>query len=274
MTALVNPLRTNSLRALFRLLARRPGERAGADDEGDRLVRADRSSLPRHVAIIMDGNGRWATGRGLPRLAGHRAGADRAEDIVRAAAEMGVEVVTLYVFSTENWKRPADEVGGLMNLLVEMFERKLDSLIDFGACIRVIGARDNLPPGVVRALTRVEEATRAGNRILANLAINYGGRDELVRAARRLAEEVSRGDLRPGEIDSDTVEARLYTAGVPDPDLLIRTGGEMRVSNFLLWQIAYAEIYVTPVLWPDFTRGELKKAIQEYQRRTRRFGAI
>lgn len=266
-TALVNPVRV-----LMRVLGRSGAQEAAGDV--DDLLSVDRARLPRHVAIIMDGNGRWATRRGLPRLAGHRVGADRAEDIVRAASEMGVEVVTLYVFSTENWKRPSDEVNGLMDLLVEMFERKLDALIDFGARIRVIGAREGLPAAVVRVVTHVEEATRENSGILVNLAINYGGRDELVRAARRMAEEVARGDLSPGEIDGHAVEARLYTAGVPDPDLLIRTGGEMRISNFLLWQVAYTELYVTPVLWPDFTRRELVRAIQEYQRRVRRFGGI
>lgn len=266
-TALVNPVRV-----LMRALGRSGAQEAAGDV--DDLPSVDRARLPRHVAIIMDGNGRWATRRGLPRLAGHRVGADRAEDIVRAASEMGIEVVTLYVFSTENWKRPADEVDGLMSLLVEMFDKKLDALIDFGARIRVIGARDGLPAAVLRAVTHVEEATRESSGILVNLAINYGGRDEIVRAARRMAEEVARGDLSPGEIDGHAVEARLYTAGVPDPDLLIRTGGEMRISNFLLWQVAYTELYVTPVLWPDFTRREFVRAIQEYQRRVRRFGGI
>ncbi|MCR4401868.1 MAG: isoprenyl transferase [Firmicutes bacterium] len=234
----------------------------------------DEKRLPRHVAIIMDGNGRWATRRGLPRLAGHRVGADRAEDIVRAASEMGIEVVTLYVFSTENWRRPSDEVNGLMDLLVEMFDKRLNPLVDFGARIRVIGARDGLPHAVLEAVNRVEKAT-AGNRgILVNLAINYGGRDEIVRAARQVAEAVVKGELGPQDMDAGVLAARLYTAGVPDPDLLIRTGGEMRISNFLLWQIAYTELYVTPVLWPDFTRRELERALQEYRRRVRRFGGI
>lgn len=229
---------------------------------------------PRHVAIIMDGNGRWATRRNLPRWAGHRAGAERAEDVVRAASETGIEIVTLYVFSTENWKRPAEEVDNLMNLLVEMFEKRLEALIDFGARIRVIGAREGLPPKVVRAIEHVEDATKQSGGILVNLAINYGGRDEIVRAARRLAEEVASGLLDPSDIDGRALESRLYTAGLPDPDLLIRTGGEMRISNFLLWQVAYAELYVTPVLWPDFTRHEFVKAIRAYEARARRFGGI
>jgi len=222
----------------------------------------------------MDGNGRWATRRNLPRWAGHRAGAERAEDVVRAASETGIEIVTLYVFSTENWKRPAEEVDNLMNLLVEMFEKRLEALIDFGARIRVIGAREGLPPKVVRAIEHVEDATKQSGGILVNLAINYGGRDEIVRAARRLAEEVASGLLDPSDIDGRALESRLYTAGLPDPDLLIRTGGEMRISNFLLWQVAYAELYVTPVLWPDFTRHEFVKAIRAYEARARRFGGI
>lgn len=267
MTALVNPVRV-----LVRVLGRSGAPEASGDL--DNLPPVDRTRLPRHVAIIMDGNGRWATRRGLPRLAGHRVGADRAEDIVRAASEMGIEVVTLYVFSTENWKRPSDEVNGLMDLFVEMFEKKLGPLVDFGARIRVIGAREGLPEAVMHAVTRVEEATRENSGVLVNLAINYGGRDEIVRAARRMAEDVTKGELGLGDIDDRALEARLHTAGVPDPDLLIRTGGEMRISNFLLWQVAYTELYVTPVLWPDFTRRELVRAIQEYQRRVRRFGGI
>jgi len=263
----------NIARVLVRLFGRAAAFRA-RDVDPDDLASLDRANVPRHVAIIMDGNGRWATRRGLPRLAGHRVGADRAEDVVRAASDMGVEVITLYVFSTENWKRPADEVSGLMNLLVEMLERKLDSLVEFGARIRVIGAREGLPLAVVRAIDRIEEATRGGDGILTNLAINYGGRDEIVRAVRRVAEEVAGGGLAPGKIDGASLEAHLYTAGVPDPDLVIRTGGEMRISNFLLWQVAYAELHVTPVLWPDFTGRELGRAIQEYQRRARRFGGI
>ncbi len=239
-----------------------------------RLPSADRSRVPRHVAIIMDGNGRWAMARGLPRLAGHRAGAERAVDIVKAASEMGVEVVTLYVFSTENWRRPRDEVDGLMSLIVDMLDAKRRELQEFGARVRVIGSREGLPPFVVDAIDEAERATAGNAGILVNLALNYGARDELARAARLAAEKVARGELAPADVSAAFIEANLYTAGLPDPDLLIRTGGEMRLSNFLLWQIAYSEIVVSPVFWPDFSRKDFARAIREYGTRARRFGGI
>ncbi len=222
----------------------------------------------------MDGNGRWATKRGLPRLAGHRAGADRAADIVKAASEMGVEAITLYVFSTENWTRPRDEVEGLMGLLVEVFETRMHELDEFGARVAVIGSRERLPRAVVEAIDRIERATTGNSGILVNLALNYGGRDEIVRATRLIAERVARGELAPDEITGTTVEAHLYTAGAPHPDLVIRTGGEMRISNFLLWQTAYAELVVAEVFWPDFSRADFARAVEAYQRRTRRFGGV
>ncbi|MEW5866966.1 MAG: isoprenyl transferase [Bacillota bacterium] len=257
---------------VFARFFKKPGGSQVSDVDDLRVL--DKSKIPRHVAIIMDGNGRWATRRGLPRLAGHRVGADRAADIVKAASEIGVEVITLYVFSTENWKRPRDEVEGLMDLLVEMFETKMRDLEDFGARIVVVGARESLPSAVVNAMNRVEHATMKNPGILVNLALNYGGRDEIVRATRLIAEKVARGELVPDQVTSATVESHLYTAGVPHPDLLIRTGGEMRISNFLLWQAAYAEILVTPVFWPDFSRRDFARAIWEYQKRARRFGGI
>lgn len=266
MAALARPARVFS-----RFFGRSGGVRVSDVDD---LRVLDKSRVPRHVAIIMDGNGRWATRRGLPRLAGHRVGADRAADIVKAASEIGVEIITLYVFSSENWKRPRDEVEGLMSLLVEMFETKMQDLDDFGARIVVMGAREGLPPTVVDAITRIEQATSRNARILVNLALNYGGRDEIVRATKLIAEKVARGELAPEQVTSATMESHLYTAGVPHPDLLIRTGGEMRISNFLLWQVAYAEILVTPVFWPDFSRRDLARAIREYQKRGRRFGGI
>jgi undecaprenyl diphosphate synthase len=233
-----------------------------------------RGKLPLHVAIIMDGNGRWAQRQGLPRLSGHAAGGKKAEEIVKFAQDIGIKHMTLYVFSTENWRRPEDEVKGLMSLLVDMFERRLEDLVDYGARIRVIGRKDRLPQHVLRAIIKVEERTQANAKIFVNLAIDYGGRDEISRAAQELAKKAVLGEILPEAIREEHVSSHLDTAGVPDPDLVIRTGGEMRISNFLIWQSAYAELVVSPVLWPDFSGRDLLLAISEYQRRDRRFGSV
>ena len=229
-------------------------------------------ALPRHIAIIMDGNGRWAMSRGLPRLFGHRAGADAVRRIVEACRELGVAALTLYAFSWENRDRPREEIRELMGLLSEFIRRETSTLITHDIRLNMIGRLEELPADVVSHLRQAAAKTAACSRMVLTLALSYGGRQEIVDAARRLARMVQRGDLRPDQIDEPRFAAALYTAGLPDPDLLIRTSGEQRLSNFLLWQSSYTELYVTPTLWPDFSRAALLEAIAEYQRRERRFG--
>jgi undecaprenyl diphosphate synthase len=240
--------------------------------EEEALVRQiDFSRLPRHIAVIMDGNGRWARGRNLPRIEGHRAGSKAVREIVEAAARLGIQVLSLYAFSRENWKRPRVEVSRLWRLLREFLRREDKNLMKNGIRLRVIGRREDIPPAVVREFERVEALTRANRHLTVVLALNYGGRTEIVDAARRL---LAAGPAAADGLDEARFAGYLYTDGLPDPDLLIRTSGEMRVSNFLLWQIAYAELWMTPVLWPDFRRLHLLQAILEFQRRERRFGDI
>ena len=234
--------------------------------------RIDFDRLPRHVAVIMDGNGRWAAARGLPRVEGHRAGADAVRTTVETATRLGIEVLTLYAFSVENWKRPRVEVWTLMNLLKDYVRRELDTLVEQGIRCRPIGRWRELEPSVVETLERAVEATAGGERMTLEIALNYSGRCEIVDACRRIVADWAAG--KRADIDEETIGRYLYTAGVPDPDLLIRTSGELRVSNFLLWQIAYSEIWVTPTLWPDFGRGELYRAILDFQGRERRFGGL
>jgi undecaprenyl diphosphate synthase len=229
---------------------------------------------PRHVAIIMDGNGRWATRRGLPRVAGHHQGVQAVRETVRTAGELGIEFLTLYAFSSENWQRPETEVSFLMTLLEHTIDGELPDLQAKNVRFRVIGRAAGIPAGVRRRIDRVVAETAANTGLTLVLALNYGGRDELVDAVRRLAREARAGARDPEEIDEATVAAALYTDGMPDPDLLIRTGGEMRVSNFLLWQIAYTELWVTPTLWPDFGGRDLCMAVADFQRRDRRFGRV
>ncbi len=236
--------------------------------------RVDAGRLPRHIAIIMDGNGRWASRRGLPRTFGHRAGVESLRQVVELCAELGIPVLTVFAFSTENWKRPQEEVNVLMDLLVEYLHREAQELERNGIRVHAIGRLDELPPPARSAVYEIMERTAKNERMVLNLALNYGGRTELVDAARRLAAEVLAGTLRVEEIDESRVAGALYTAGLPDPDLVIRPSGEMRISNFLLWQVAYAELWVTPVLWPDFRRVHLLEAILDYQRRERRFGGL
>jgi undecaprenyl diphosphate synthase len=228
--------------------------------------------IPRHIAIIMDGNGRWAQQRGLPRTAGHTAGAEAVREIVRACGELGVEVLTLYSFSTENWARPEDEVAALMGLLETYLRDETPELLHNNVRLRGIGELDQLPENVRWLLHAGEAATADNTGMELLLALSYGSRAELVSAIRDLAREVAAGRLNAEDIDEALVGSRLYTAGLPDPDLLIRTSGDLRVSNFLLWQIAYSELYVTPVSWPDFRRPQLLEALQAYQARQRRFG--
>ncbi len=230
--------------------------------------------LPRHVAIIMDGNGRWAGRRGLPRIAGHREGVRAARETVRAAGRLGLGYLTLYAFSSENWNRPASEVEFLMGLLESSIDRELPELLDSNVRLRVIGRLGDLAPTVRRGVERALAATAANTGLTLIIALNYGGRRELLEAVRTLGRRVQAGELAPDEIDETQLADCLDTRGVPDPDLLIRTSGEMRVSNFLLWQIAYAELWVTPVLWPDFSPRDLYQAIADYQQRSRRFGGV
>jgi undecaprenyl diphosphate synthase len=231
-------------------------------------------SLPAHIAIIMDGNGRWARGRALPRPFGHKAGMKAVREAVEGALAAGVEVLTLFAFSQENWQRPADEIGALMDLLQEYIAREMADLKAQGVSVRFLGDLQRLSPAAREAVDRLMASTARGNRLALNICISYGSRAELTRAARLLAEDAVAGRLNPADIDEDAVARRLFTSEWPDPDLLIRTSGELRLSNFLLWQLAYAELYVTPVLWPDFTRQHLWEAVLEYQRRDRRFGKV
>jgi undecaprenyl diphosphate synthase len=230
--------------------------------------------LPRHIAVIMDGNGRWAGLRGLPRVAGHRQGVRAARETVRAAGRLGVGYLTLYAFSSENWARPAAEVSFLMRLLASSVDEELPSLVDNNVRLRTLGELATLDPGVQRSVERAVRATEGNTGLTLLIALNYGGRQELLRAVRTLAEGVARGTLRPEAIGEASIAAELDTAGVPDPDLLIRTSGEYRLSNFLLWQVAYTELLVLPTLWPDFSPRDLYGAVAEYQRRSRRFGGL
>ena len=233
-----------------------------------REIQFDR--LPVHVAIIMDGNGRWAAQRHLPRVEGHRAGIDAVRDSVETAARLGIQVLTLYAFSMENWKRPATEVGTLMQLLKRYLRSELNTLLRNDIRFRVIGRMEDLSSDIQDELRAAIERTSASRGMLFNIALNYGGRAEIVDAARR----AMASGVRPEELDEQRFASFLYTAGQPDPDLLIRTSGEMRVSNYLLWQIAYSEIYVTDTLWPDFRRRHLIEAVLAYQKRERRYGGI
>jgi undecaprenyl diphosphate synthase len=226
------------------------------------------------VAIIMDGNGRWAARRGLPRLEGHRRGVDALRGVVEGCAEIGVQVLTLFAFSTENWRRPADEVHGLMMLMRRYLRRETAELAEKGVRVRFIGCRDGLPADIVAMMASVEERTAHCGRITVVIAINYGGRAEIARAVRKLAEDAARGLVRPEAIDEAAIAARLDTAEYPDPDLVIRTSGEQRISNFLLWQSAYAEFVFAGELWPDFDRAALDRALGAFGVRERRFGAV
>lgn len=230
--------------------------------------------VPKHVAVIMDGNGRWARQRGLPRHLGHREGMKAVREAIEASVDVGIEILTLFAFSTENWQRPAREVSALMSLLQRYARKEREELRRQGVEVHVLGELDRVDPSTRRAVEAIVEGTRGGDRLRLNLMISYGGREEIVRAARELARRVREGTLAPSEIDESLFRANLFTAGVPDPDLLIRTSGEYRISNFLLWQLAYTEIHISPVLWPDFTRAHLWEAVEDYQRRERRFGRV
>jgi len=231
-------------------------------------------AVPRHVAIIMDGNGRWARERRMPRPFGHRSGMRAVREVVEGAVEVGLEELSLFAFSQENWQRPSTEITALMSLLEEYVAREADELYERGVRVRVLGALERLTPEASSAVERVVRQTASNDRLTLNLFISYGGRAELVRAARLIAGDVAAGRLEASSIDEAEFASRLYTAGSPDPDLLIRTSGEQRISNFLLWQVAYSELYLSRVLWPDFTRGDLYAAIRDFQLRDRRFGRV
>ncbi|NYE58530.1 isoprenyl transferase [Carboxydothermus ferrireducens] len=234
----------------------------------------DFRKMPRHIAIIMDGNGRWAKKRGMPRYFGHRAGVETVRRVVKFCAKLNVPYLTLYAFSTENWRRPQEEVNVLMNLLVEYIEKETDELNREGVRLTVIGEISELPEKARIALAQGIEKTCHNNRLNLILALNYGGRREIVEAARKIAYEIKNGKLSPEQIDEKVFANYLYTKEFPDPDLLIRPSGEIRISNFLLWQIAYSEIWLTDVLWPDFSEEHLLQAIKDYQKRERRFGGV
>jgi len=247
-----------------------PPAEAAPQTSGLALAGPDPARLPRHVAVIMDGNGRWAKARGLPRMAGHRAGTEALRRLIEGCVEFGVPMLTIYAFSTENWKRPAHEVRALLYLLQEVIDRQLDELDEAGVQIRHIGWLDGVPPHLQAAIGRAIERTAANERLTLCVAFNYGARAEIVRAVRAVLAE----GPPPDEVDEAYLERHLETAGLPDPDLIVRTSGEMRLSNFLLWQAAYSEFYVTDVLWPDFDREALRGALVSYAARERRYGVV
>ena len=230
--------------------------------------------LPNHVAIIMDGNGRWATRRDLPRIAGHKAGEESITDVVRASSEWGLGALTLFAFSTENWNRPDNEVRFLMSFNRNLLDKRVKEFHERNIRIRHLGRRDKIPRSTLKTIDNAVELTRNNTGMALSIAFNYGGRAEIVDAIRKLCDDFSQGKISPQEIDEEGFRAYLYVPDVPDPDLLIRTAGEMRISNFLVWELAYTEIYMTEVLWPDFRRQHLAEAIKEYQSRERRFGSI
>jgi undecaprenyl diphosphate synthase len=226
--------------------------------------------IPQHVAIIMDGNGRWALSRGLPRVAGHKAGTENLRRVIRATAEFGIKYLTIYAFSTENWGRPAEEVQGLMGILQDVIDRELNELHQEGVQLRHIGRLERLGPKIKAKVLKAIELTKNNDRLVLNVAWNYGGRDEIVYAIERIIKD----GIPPEQVNDQLVSKYLFTAGVPDPDLVIRTSGELRVSNFLIWQAAYSEWYVTPTYWPDFDKAEYKRALEAYAQRDRRYGKV
>ena len=246
----------------------------GASQDKIALEMLDSEKIPKHIAIIMDGNGRWAKEKGLPRTLGHRQGMEALERTVEASMDLGVKYLTLYAFSTENWKRPKEEVGVLMNLLIEFVDKKINELNKKGVKVVHIGSKENVAGKVEKKICYAESLTQNNDKMVLNLAFNYGSRQEIARAAQIIAAKAALGETKAEEITEETVEKYLYTAGMPDPDLLIRTGGEMRISNYLLWQIAYSEFWVTKKYWPDFAKEDLWQAVYDYQKRSRRFGGL
>ncbi|MCI9065190.1 MAG: isoprenyl transferase [Lachnospiraceae bacterium] len=235
---------------------------------------AEETKIPQHVAIILDGNGRWAKSKGMPRNYGHVQGAKTVEKICEEAYRMGIQYLTVYAFSTENWNRPADEVDALMGLLRNYMKTCLKTAAKNNMCVRVIGEKSRLDEDIRRRIAELEAATKENTGLHFQIAINYGGRDEIIRAVKKLAKQVQAGELNPEDITQEQFDGALDTAGIPEPDLLIRTCGEQRISNFLLWQLAYTEFYFTPIAWPDFTKEELEKAVAAYNKRDRRYGLV
>jgi len=234
----------------------------------------DINNLPRHIGIIMDGNGRWAKKRGLPRSAGHRVGAKVLEQITRDAGHLGIRYLTVYAFSTENWKRPSDEVEALMKLLSEYLDDYKRLIGDEDIRVKIIGSYEGLSDEIIAKIKNIEEQTKNNSAITLNIALNYGGRDELVKAFKKISEKIKAGIISPDDITEDMISQNLYTNYMPDPDFIIRPSGEYRLSNFLLWQSAYSEFWYSNILWPDFTRDDLIKAIIDYQKRNRRYGGV
>lgn len=231
-------------------------------------------NIPRHIAVIMDGNGRWAKAKGRMRIFGHQAGVESVRDITEACAQLGVEYLTLYTFSTENWSRPGDEVSALMQILVQSLRKETRRLNENDVRLQAIGQIERFPEVCQNELREAIALTKDNKRLQLNLALSYSGRWDITQAVRKIAERARTGELEPADIDDAMITSELVTAGIPDPDLIIRTSGEMRISNFLLWQLAYSELYITEAFWPDFRRDELYKAIQSYQTRERRFGKV
>jgi undecaprenyl diphosphate synthase len=226
--------------------------------------------IPRHVAMIMDGNGRWALRRGLPRMAGHKAGTENLRRVIRSTVEFGIKYLTIYAFSTENWGRPPEEVRGLLNILEDVIDRELEELNQEGVQLRHLGRLEKLAPALQVKVLEAVELTKNNDRLILNIAWNYGGRDEIVQAIQRIMKD----GIQPDQVTDELVGQYLYTAGVPDPDLIIRTSGELRVSNFLIWQAAYSEWYITPTYWPDFDKEEYRRALEIYGQRDRRYGGV
>ncbi len=251
------------------MLCSQPWQQGRSVLDMDKLIK---EKLPRHIAIIMDGNGRWAKRRALARLKGHQKGMEAVKEVVRCCRELGIEALTLYAFSQENWKRPKTEIQGLMRLLKRFIRSELAELHRNNIKVQSIGQLERLPEDVQAIVHEAMELTKNNTGMILNVALSYGGRDEILRAVARLVQKAKTNHFSPDELTEELFSRELYTAGLPDPDLLIRTSGEMRISNFLLWQLAYTEIYVTDVLWPDFRKQDLYKALSDYQKRQRRFG--
>ena len=243
-------------------------------DKIDEEIILDNENIPKHIAIIMDGNGRWAKKRKLPRTMGHKAGVETIRRIIKESNRLGVKYLTLYAFSTENWKRPSDEVSALMKLLVEYFRKELKELNENDVVIKISGDITRLPKDAEEEILKAIETTKNNNGVVLNIAFNYGGRDEIIRAMKLVYEEVKSGKIDINSINEETFENYLYTKGMPDPDLIIRPSGEQRISNFLLWQCAYSEFWYSNICWPDFTEEHLRKAIYDYQHRDRRYGGV
>lgn len=249
-------------------------KKGNVENSQDDDFQLDMERIPEHIGIIMDGNGRWAKAKGYPRTLGHKAGVETIRRVLKEAQRLGVKYITLYAFSTENWKRPKEEVGALMKLLVQYFRSELNELHENGVVVNTIGDISKLPKECIKEIEIAKEKTKNNTGIVMNLALNYGGRDEIVRAVKSLVKDAVEGKILTEEIDEKSIERYLYTAKMPDPDMIIRPSGEQRLSNFLLWQCAYSEFWYSDINWPDFTEQDLRKAIFDFQNRDRRFGGI